>query len=138
MTLAGSRLHGKCSVKIDGTANLPAVHANPGRISQVLLNLLLNAADASPEGGEVRVCFEHAGDTVTVGVSDDGPGVSEDHRARIFEPFFTTKPAGHGSGLGLFVSRRIVEEHGGSLQCVPAGAGTTFRLVLPVTRARRS
>jgi signal transduction histidine kinase len=142
ITLAGSRLHGKCTLRIAGEGDLPAVVVNAGRISQVLLNLLLNAADASSSAGEIRVLFAQTGDTVTVVVSDDGDGITDDQRSHLFEPFFTTKPPGRGTGLGLFVSRRIVEEHGGTLECLPSAGrgerGTAFQIVLPVNRGRRS
>jgi signal transduction histidine kinase len=103
--------------RINGTV-LPLILADAHQLRQVLLNLLSNAADASPEGGEVRI-VESSGPgpdgrpEVRLRIEDDGPGVSEMVRKRLFEPFVTTKP--NGTGLGLAVSSDIVENHGGRL-----------------------
>lgn len=106
---------------------------------QVLLNLLLNAIDAMPCGGTLRIVTRRALETidqstrwcVQIAVADSGPGIAFDLQERIFDPFFTTKP--HGSGLGLAVSRQLVEQHGGSLrvQSIP-GNGATFIVSLPI------
>ncbi len=115
------------------------VHADAVQLRQVLVNLLMNAIQAlSGRGGTVEVATSEADDgrTVVLDVTDDGPGVPPDRRDRIFEPFFTTKPAGEGTGLGLPISRRIVESHGGTLELVASEPGrTTFRVRLP-RRAR--
>jgi two-component system NtrC family sensor kinase len=105
------------------------------RLGQVFLNLLLNAAQAIPEGDgeehEIRVTLQAAGETVTVEISDTGSGIPPADRERIFEPFFTTKE-GVGTGLGLSISHRIVTSAGGTLTCEPrAGGGTVFRVTLP-------
>jgi CheY-like chemotaxis protein/anti-sigma regulatory factor (Ser/Thr protein kinase) len=116
---------------------VPPVRANEARIGQVLLNLLVNAAQALPEDGaaghEVRISTrtDAAGRAVVV-VSDTGPGIPPELRGRIFEPFFTTKPQGVGTGLGLWISRNIVAAAGGTLEVESvAGAGATFQVVLP-------
>jgi signal transduction histidine kinase len=109
------------------------VSADPERLQQVFLNLFLNAADAMPEGGELRVSLrtEESGD-VAIEVSDSGAGISERDAQHIFDPFFTTKPAGEGNGLGLSVARGIVTEHGGTIEVrSQPSIGTTFRVVLP-------
>lgn len=111
------------------------VHADAVQLRQVLVNLLMNAVQASGgRGGRVEVETSEAEDgrTVVLDVSDDGPGVPPERRDRIFEPFFTTKPAGEGTGLGLPISRRIVESHGGTLALGASEPGrTTFRVRLP-------
>jgi signal transduction histidine kinase len=103
------------------------------KLQQVFLNLLLNAADAMPEGGELGVSMrrsETAG--VELRVADSGHGIPDGEIDRVFEPFFTTKPAGEGSGLGLMVARGIVDQHGGSIEArSAAGQGTEFRIELP-------
>jgi signal transduction histidine kinase len=115
------------------------VHVDAVQLRQVLVNLLMNAVQAlTGRGGRIEITTAEADDgrTVVLDVTDDGPGVPPDRRDRIFEPFFTTKPAGEGTGLGLPISRRIVEAHGGTLELVASGAGrTTFRVRLP-RRAR--
>ena len=104
------------------------------RIKQVLLNLVLNARDAMPEGGELTLRTEHdqAQDEVVITVADQGTGIPDDVIDRLFDPFFSTKE--QGSGLGLFVSRNIVQEQGGRIEVESTvGQGATFRVHLPVS-----
>jgi signal transduction histidine kinase len=117
----------------------PAISGDPERLQQLFLNLFLNAADAMPEGGELRVGVEPgADDTVLVTIADTGSGISAPDLDRVFDPFFTTKPAGEGNGLGLAVVQGIVTEHGGEIT-VSSGstgragspAGTCFHISLP-------
>ena len=116
---------------------LPPVLADPNQIAQVLINLLVNAADAvGPEGGEIYVGTSlvetEEGTRVEVKVADDGGGISEEDLARVFEPFFTTKGV-KGTGLGLAVVWGIVQEHGGSIQVdSTVGRGATFTITLPL------
>ena len=114
---------------------VPAASADPMQLQQILLNLLLNAVDAMPEGGTVEVCTRlDATGRICVEVSDTGRGIRPEHAAEIFKPFFTTKPG--GTGLGLAVSKRLAEQHGGSLRFVArATGGTTFSICLPVVDA---
>jgi len=122
-------------------AHLPHIRASADQMKQVILNLLLNAMEAMPEGGTVTVTTTLIGGTriglpaarsVQIQVRDTGMGISEEHLQRVFEPFFSTKGA-KGSGLGLWVSSGIVQAHGGTLQVRSvAGRGTTFTIVLPV------
>lgn len=108
----------------------PRVLADPGQIQQVLVNLLLNAAQVQPEGGEVEVVTASRGGEVEVAVRDRGPGLPDVPADRLFEPFFTTRDG--GTGLGLHVSRRIVLSHRGRLEAENAeGGGARFRVVLP-------
>lgn len=100
------------------------------RLKQVLLNLVLNALQATPAGGWVRVDASIAGRNVRVAVEDSGPGLSEMQRARLFEPFFTTKPS--GSGLGLALAHALVTQHGGTIEATNAeGGGASFVMHLP-------
>jgi PAS domain S-box-containing protein len=113
---------------------LPPVRGDRVQLQQVLLNLLLNAmdamADAASDGRRITVGIQAAGAQVEVAVSDTGPGIPADTLARIFEPFFTTKPS--GLGMGLAISRSILEAHGGSLRATNnATGGTTFTFALP-------
>jgi two-component system NtrC family sensor kinase len=114
---------------------LPPVLADARRLSQVFLNLLLNAGDATGGAGRVRVEAGRDGALVQVRVSDDGPGIAEADLPRIFEPFFTTKGSGRGTGLGLAVSQGIVESFGGELRAANGSSGgAVFTLVLPAAR----
>ena len=114
---------------------LPDVQADPDLLAQVLLGLLLNAAEAVAERGRIVVRGSADGSAVTIEVADDGPGVAAGNAEQVFEPFFTTKAS--GTGLGLAMALRIAHAHGGTLELAPgcgAGAGGTgacFRLRLP-------
>ncbi len=97
----------------------PAVMVSQGRMTQVLVNLLLNAADAMSGKGQVAITCESAAGRVRIAVSDEGPGIGRELRRKVFDPFFTTKPPGQGTGLGLSISRAIVETYGGTLELDP-------------------
>jgi two-component system, NtrC family, sensor kinase len=109
--------------------------SDPYQVRQVLLNLVTNAIQAIGREGRVELAVDGRPDEVSVSVVDDGPGIPPEHLERIFEPFFTTKEEGHGTGLGLAVSRGIVEKLGGRIEVDNRpGSGCTFRLVLPRSR----
>jgi signal transduction histidine kinase len=118
------------TVEVALPPGLPRVVADERRLSQVFLNLLLNAGDAMAGAGTVRVDARVDGDGVAVRVADSGPGVAPGDLPRIFEPFFTTKGAGLGTGLGLAISQGIVESFGGEIAAAsgPGGAVFTIRL----------
>lgn len=116
-----------------------------GQLGQVMVNVLVNAVQAIPEGNVDRNCIwvrlRPVGEHVALEVQDTGVGIPAEHLPQILEPFFTTKPAGTGSGLGLSISARIVEQHGGRIEVESTvGTGTVVRIILPVRgklRARR-
>lgn len=111
--------------------HLPPLVGVRDQFVQVVFNLLLNAIDATGKGGRIAVTAATDGGTLTLSVSDDGAGIPADVLPRLFRPYFTTKK--HGTGLGLFVLRRIVEGHGGRVTVESVvGEGTTFRVQLPV------
>ncbi|WP_394836228.1 ATP-binding protein [Pendulispora rubella] len=112
------------------------VFGNAGRLGQVFLNLLVNAAQAIPEdqrGGEIRIAVRTVDDHwVRVEIADNGAGIAPGDMTRIFEPFYTTKPASEGTGLGLYIARAVVHEMGGRIDAESAlGAGTTMRVTFP-------
>jgi signal transduction histidine kinase len=118
----------------DYALGLPPVLVDGDKMRQVFLNILRNAEEALDAGGRIRVAMDMAEDggrrSVRVRISDDGPGIRAKDRDNIFEPFFTTKPAGFG--LGLANARKIVEQHGGTIQLVPGdGPGTSFIILIP-------
>jgi CheY-like chemotaxis protein/anti-sigma regulatory factor (Ser/Thr protein kinase) len=122
---------------------VPPVDANESHIGQVILNLIVNAAQSIPEGhageNQIRVgtrTSDRGG--VVIEVADTGSGIAPENLARIFDPFFSTKPAGVGTGLGLAICKRIVDELGGQIEVESeVGKGTTFRVLLPAASARR-
>jgi two-component system NtrC family sensor kinase len=111
----------------------PQVLVVPSRLVQVLVNLMMNAADAMAGKGTIVVSCEVENRRVVLSVADEGPGVDKNLRRKVFDPFFTTKPVGQGTGLGLSVSRSIVESFSGTLELAAAveGQGATFVLSLP-------
>ncbi|MFQ5845684.1 MAG: sensor histidine kinase, partial [Planctomycetota bacterium] len=112
----------------------PEITGDLAQLRQVLVNLLLNAADASPRGECVRIEAAAArGAGIAIQVRDHGRGIPEELREEVFSPFFTTKRTGEGTGLGLSIAREIVEAEGGELVLArtEAGAGSTFRILLP-------
>jgi two-component system NtrC family sensor kinase len=137
-------------VRIDKQlGELPQVACYPAKVNQVIMNLLTNAIDASPEGGVVTVRTslvagsgggeQPAADkpsnepAARIEVIDEGPGIPPAIRPRIFDPFFTTKPPGHGTGLGLSISYGIVQDHGGTIDTESTpGKGATFVVTLPL------
>ena len=113
-------------------AEASSVSGDPERLQQVFLNLFMNAADAMPKGGELRIGLGLHGPEVEVRIADTGHGIPAGDLERIFEPFYTTKAAGHGSGLGLAVVQGIVAEHHGAIEVVRSDeSGTEFRLLFP-------
>jgi two-component system NtrC family sensor kinase len=112
---------------------LPAIECRPHLLSQLFLNLLLNAAHAITAPGEIRVTTRHEGDAVIATISDTGCGMPPEIVKRIFEPFFTTRPVGQGTGLGLSVAYDIVKKHGGKIDVESTvGTGSTFIIRLPI------
>jgi signal transduction histidine kinase len=137
-------------------ANLPMVIGRPDQMEQIFINLALNAFDAMPNGGDYTVIMEigdektnnhnipqeiqHESSTfVTVYIRDTGEGIPPENISLLFEPFFTTKAKGAGSGLGLFVTHLIVNQHGGAIEVESElGQGTTFIIKLPVAQQEQS
>jgi two-component system, NtrC family, sensor kinase len=121
------------SITTDVPASLPAVVGVRDYLTQVVLNLVLNAVDATADQGRIHVSAREEEGTLVLSVEDDGRGISIADRCRLFQPYFTTKA--HGTGLGLFVSRQILEDFAGTLGFVSEpGQGSTFVVRIPVER----
>ena len=119
--------------------DLPRVELMPELIEQVLLNLVNNSVQAVSESGtlEIRLALDGEADQVRLSVMDSGHGIPAEAMPRVFEPFFTTKARGQGTGLGLYVSRHIVERHGGTITArSEVGIGTTVSFTLPVIQCQ--
>ena len=137
------------AIELKAGTELPSIRAEASQIEQVLVNLCLNARDAMPTGGRIAIASESTtlsrgfvdehpwareGRYVLISVSDTGTGIAPEIAERVFEPFFTTKPDGRGTGLGLAVSRGIIEQHGGLMHVYSeVGVGSTFKLYLPTS-----
>jgi len=118
--------------------NLPLIDANPGKLNQVFSNLIINAIQAMPAGGEISIDGEADADGLIVRIKDTGPGIPDEILSTLFEPFHTTKPVGEGTGLGLSICRAIiVDHHQGSIEARPIdqGPGTVFEIRLPTSQA---
>ena len=131
--------HGHVTVTASFCPNLPLLVAHPDQLRQVFLNLMLNACDAMPNGGQLHISTELScrnerdEQWVVVAVRDTGVGINPEHMPHLFEPFYTTKP--QGTGLGLAISAHIVTQHGGHIQVESTpGVGSTFTVLLPVDR----
>ncbi len=128
-------------LRAEAAADLPAAVVDRNQMEQVLVNLVMNAVQAMPEGGTVTVALEAArggpdGDRLLVRVRDEGEGMPPDVLAQVFEPFFTTKQTGQGTGLGLPIVKGLVEDGGGTLDIASeVGKGTTVTVSLPLEEA---
>ena len=117
---------------------VPEIMCSPSQINQVFLNIITNAAHAMGERGNLILRTElHDAKTVRIEIQDDGGGIPANVVSKIFDPFFTTKPIGEGTGMGLSISYKIIEAHGGKILVdTEPGIGTTFSILLPTTQVR--
>ena len=133
LRLAGPSLHSSLTVTTTFAPNAASIEGDAGQVQQALLNIVLNAKDAMPEGGHIAISLTADDATATLTVCDDGPGMSEETQRRIFEPFYTTKPLGSGTGLGMAITYGIVQGHHGDITVESKpGKGTTFKITLPL------
>jgi signal transduction histidine kinase len=132
LNIVWNELKYKCTVRKE-YGELPLVWCVPSQINQVVMNLLVNAAHAIPEKGEITIRTGQQAEQVFIAISDTGTGIAQENLNRIFEPFFTTKPVGKGTGLGLSLAYSIMQKHRGRIEVASKpGAGTTFTLWLPL------
>jgi len=118
-------------IQVIAAPHLPALNADPGHITQVLLNLMLNGLQAMPHGGTLTLEAKASSGNLLIAVTDTGTGIAPENLSRIFEPYFTTKA--QGSGLGLAISRRMIEAHGGTITAAnESGGGCRFEISLPL------
>jgi signal transduction histidine kinase len=134
LNIARNQLKNRADVSLS-LGNLPMVECSPSQIDQVFLNLIVNAAQAMPDGkfGLIHIRTDCNEKQVWIEIEDNGPGMTPAVAEKIFDPFFTTKGPGKGTGLGLSVSRSIIQQHGGTLEVdSTVGVGTTFKITLPI------
>lgn len=123
------------NIRLEETySELPPIQADPNKLKQVFINLIMNASQAMQGGGTLSIWTDLvAGAEVEAVIADTGPGIPPEARAQIFDPFFTTKKEGEGTGLGLYICRNIISEHEGRLLLDPSESrGATFRVLLPL------
>ena len=120
--------------------DLPAIHGKLQDLQQAFVNILLNAIQAMPEGGNITIrAGQGPHEDLRIDLSDTGPGIGPDALERIFDPFYTTKTAGQGTGLGLSIVYSIIRTHGGTIEAhSDAGKGTTFSIYLPIHAAKKA
>jgi signal transduction histidine kinase len=136
LNIARNQLKNRADVRMS-LGNLPMIECSPSQIDQVFLNIIVNAAQAMPEGkqGLIQIKTNCDKEQAWIDIEDNGPGMTPAVLAKIFDPFFTTKAPGKGTGLGLSVSFSIIQQHGGTLSATSTvGVGTTFRITLPIKR----
>lgn len=132
LRIASNELKYKCEV-VKEMSDLPRVSCNPSHLLQVVMNILINAAQAIEERGKVTICTSVKGQSILISIQDTGSGISPENQKRLFTPFFTTKPVGKGTGLGLSVSYGIISKMGGEILVESqVGVGSTFTIQIPI------
>lgn len=138
LNLARHELKDKVRIVRQYDESMPMLTGSEGQLSQVFVNLLVNAAQAMKGDGEIRITTRFADGQSHIEVSDNGPGIPVEKLQTIFEPFFTTKPVGQGTGLGLSISQDIIKRHNGKLDVSSTpGNGCTFTIDLPAARGQQ-
>jgi len=133
--LARNEFKSHIQIERDYHQLLPEIKAQASALSQVIVNILLNAAQAiGAAQGRIRISVRAQADSVQIAIADSGPGIAPEHLPCLFEPFFTTKEVGQGTGLGLSICHSIIRQHGGTLhvQATSDLGGAEFRLSLPL------
>lgn len=132
LRLVSNELKYKCTIK-KFLSPMPEYACNAGELSQVIMNLLINASDAIEENGTITISSCHDESSIRIQVADTGSGIKPEHINSLFDPFFTTKEVGKGTGLGLSISHGIIEKHGGTILASSVlGVGSTFAVTLPL------
>ena len=138
LDMLAERLRTKATIERD-FADLPSIECRPAELAQVFASILLNAVQAIPDAGEIRVATGIDKREIWIEVVDNGIGIAPDMLTRIFDPFFTTRPAGKGAGLGLSLSFAAVKRHRGRIEVNSTpGAGSAFRIWLPLQQPSSS
>jgi PAS domain S-box-containing protein len=136
LNIVWNELKYKCTVTRQYAEAMPQIRCLPGQLNQVFMNLLMNAAQAIPEKGEITIATTHPReDVIQICIRDTGIGIAPEILKRIFDPFFTTKPVGKGTGLGLSIAWGIIGRHHGTFDVSSTpGVGTSFTITLPVNQ----
>ena len=132
LVILAHKLRAGITVERDFVRDAPLVEGNPSELNQVWMNLIDNAIDVMPDGGTLRISTRVENGSFMVEVGDTGPGMPAEVQARAFDAFFTTKDVGKGTGLGLDISRRVVERHQGAIEIESEPGNTVLRVRLPL------
>jgi len=133
LNVTWNELKYKCKVH-KSLGDLPKTYCNLGQLNQVFANLLINASQAIDNEAVIEISSKLVGNNIVIRIADTGQGIKPENIQHLFEPFFTTKPVGQGTGLGLYVSYEIIQQHKGTIDVASQiGQGTTFTITLPVT-----
>jgi len=133
LNVTWNELKYKCKVH-KSLGDLPETYCNLGQLNQVFANLLINASQAIDNEGDIKISSKLIGNNIVIRIADTGQGIKKENIQHLFDPFFTTKPAGQGTGLGLYVSYEIIQQHKGSIDVESQiDQGTIFTITLPIT-----
>lgn len=133
LNILNNKYKNRITVHKDYEENLPKIEVYGGQINQVFMNILDNAAAAIEGNGDVYITVKRAGENVEIQFKDTGKGIKKENLSKVFDPFFTTKPVGQGTGLGMSISYRVIQNHFGSISVESElGQGATFKIVLPI------
>jgi len=133
LNILNNKYKNRITVHKNYEENLPKIEAYGGQINQVFMNILDNAAAAIEGSGDVYINVKRAGENVEIEFRDTGKGIKKENLSKVFDPFFTTKPVGQGTGLGMSISYRVIQNHFGSISVdSELGQGATFKIVLPI------
>ncbi len=133
LNILNNKYKNRITVHKNYEENLPKIEAYGGQLNQVFMNILDNAAAAIKGNGDVYIDVKRLGDNVEIKFKDTGKGIKKENLSKVFDPFFTTKPVGQGTGLGMSISYRVIQNHYGSINVESeVGQGATFTIVIPI------
>ena len=133
LNILNNKYKNRITVHKNYEENLPKIEAYGGQLNQVFMNILDNAAAAIEGNGDVYIDVKRLGDNVEIKFKDTGKGIKKENLSKVFDPFFTTKPVGQGTGLGMSISYRVIQNHYGSINVESeVGQGATFTIVIPI------
>ena len=133
--MLGHKLRKKnIEVEKDFQENLPKIKAMVGELNQIWTNIIDNAIDALPEKGKLSIKTYQEGSNIKTDIEDNGPGIPSEIKDKIFEPFFTTKSVGEGTGLGLDIVKKIIDQHEGALFLDSVPGKTIFTICFPISK----
>ena len=139
LNILNNKYKNRITVHKNYEENLPKIEAYGGQINQVFMNILDNAAAAIEGTGDVFINVKKAGENVEIEFKDTGKGIKKENLSKVFDPFFTTKPVGQGTGLGMSISYRVIQNHYGTISVESElGQGASFKIILPINHPAKN